>query len=250
MLGSLLTYQGIAPPFMEAEHRLVSLLALAGATVLDIGANVGSYTLQLSRCVGPGGRVIAFEPVPDSARRLRRILRLVRASNVTVVQSAVTNERARAVLTPPARLLGGYDSQRIHLVQEAQSDRISVDTTTVDYEVTRRNLPSVTFIKCDVEGAEWLVFEGAQRTLLRFQPVILCEVEDRWSLRLGASRDMVLERLECLADYRPFVFERNRVIPLSSQTMTHNNILLVPGLSGQKADDLPPEHPLLGAVAR
>ena len=50
----------------EPEYQLLPTLVSPGDWVLDIGANVGHYTLELARLVGPQGRVIAFEPVPET----------------------------------------------------------------------------------------------------------------------------------------------------------------------------------------
>ena len=142
-----------------------------GGTVLDVGANIGLSALEFSRTAGPGGRVIAFEPHPDTAARLRANLDRNGAANVEIVQSAVGaapgtitfNESADATLSSasviPRNLVRSFD----------------VPLTTVDLAWAEAGRPFVAVLKIDVEGGELAVLQGAGELLARDHPAILLE---------------------------------------------------------------------------
>ena len=83
------------------ETREIDLLCSfvkPGDCVLDVGANIGLYSLALSRAVGPSGRVIAVEPDPDNLALLRRNLQANGCTNVTVVEEALGDEAKEVLL--------------------------------------------------------------------------------------------------------------------------------------------------------
>ena len=142
------------------EYEALRKVVHPGATVLDVGANVGAYTLLFALWTGPAGRVIAFEPAPASAAALRRQLQLNGlASRVEVVQSAV----AGAVGTASFASDGSSGANAL-ATNAATGHLITVETTSLDAFCASRSVhPDV--IKIDVEGAELDVLRGARRTL-------------------------------------------------------------------------------------
>lgn len=143
----------------------------AGGTVLDVGANIGLSALEFARTAGSQGKVIAFEPHPDTAARLRGNLDRNGIGNVEIVQAAVGaapgtvtfNESADATLSSatlvPRNLVRSFD----------------VPLTTVDLTWAAVGKPSVSALKIDVEGGELAVLQGATELLARDHPVILLE---------------------------------------------------------------------------
>jgi FkbM family methyltransferase len=152
-----------------------------GATVVDVGANIGFYTLLLSQLVTNSGRVLAFEPMPVGLERLRTNLRLNAVRNVDVREQAVaaTNGTARFFLGPPEHT----SISSLHRIEDAEA--INVDCTTLDAALG--GYPRVDFLKVDVEGAEADVLNGAIETLKRGVPYIIGEVSSSdWPPRLIA----------------------------------------------------------------
>jgi hypothetical protein len=74
------------------RHVFVSHLR-EGMTVMDVGANLGLYSLLISRAVGPSGKVYAFEPVPEIFARLKEHIALNNATNVIPVPIALSDEK-------------------------------------------------------------------------------------------------------------------------------------------------------------
>ena len=167
-LGTLVLFHGGYEDREIAE--LCKYIPPAG-TVLDVGANIGLSALEFSRTAGPAGRVIAFEPHPDTAARLRTNLDRNGAANVEIVQSAVGsapgtitfNESADATLSSasviPRNLVRSFE----------------VPLTTVDLAWAEASKPLVSVLKIDVEGGELAVLQGAGELLARDHPAILLE---------------------------------------------------------------------------
>lgn len=219
---------GIIPPGLEAEHRVVPRFVRPGQVVFDIGANVGAYTWQMARLVGDEGHVYAFEPYPESARRLRYLARRLGARNVTVVECAVTDQVSKVFLSRPAPGVGGVYDAMVHLRTPAEAGLLEVPTTTIDTAAAALGRAGPSFIKCDAEGAEWMVFEGGRRTLSEVRPTVLCEVEDRWAGRYGHTRDEVIRQVSQLGRSAPWVYERSILVPLLRAQGNHNVVLFLP----------------------
>jgi FkbM family methyltransferase len=150
---------------------------------LDIGGNCGLYSLSVARHF-PKSHSYCFEPVPTSRALLCANAQHNGLTNqITVVGQALGDE------SKSVRMTASYSAMD-HLVVGKASDELSpliieVPMTTVDNFVTERSLGRVDFIKCDVEGAELLVFKGAQKALASFHPPILLEIEARHTERFG-----------------------------------------------------------------
>lgn len=130
-----------------------------GQTAIDIGANVGLYTLLFARQVGPCGRVVAFEPGPLSFGLLKANVEVNRYRNVTVENMAVTNRKGSVDLFV---CLDGESDNRITGAQGNREKR-PVACTSIDRYWPRGQ--SVDYIKIDVQGAEPLVIDGMKRVL-------------------------------------------------------------------------------------
>lgn len=158
----------------EPEEATIKPLILPRHTVLDIGANFGVFTKLFSRLVGPDGRVIAFEPVPQTFRTLTAGVRKYRLRNVQAVNKAVSDHLGTAMMEVPSyKGNKGDNLYESHIVNAPDSnDAFTVETITVD----SLELPSVNFMKIDVEGHELEVLHGSVGTLQRCRPTLMVEV--------------------------------------------------------------------------
>jgi FkbM family methyltransferase len=172
--GSALAFAiGNAEPPLQAALRGA---VHRGATVWDIGANIGFYTLLACRLVGPTGSIQAFEPVPDNAAAIRHNLAINGLTQVTVSEMAIADTPGRGTM-----LVSGYSafsrlaSTSVPAEVEACLD---VELESVDHLIAERGYPVPDVVKIDVEGAELQVLDGMRTTIARHHPVILCEVHD------------------------------------------------------------------------
>lgn len=160
----------------SAVDALQSLI-LPGTTAYDIGAHVGYLSLVAAQCVGPQGRIIAFEPLPLNLRYLRAHLRANHIRNVQVVEACVSDRAGQATFDC------GKGTGRGHLVQDSGGH---TPVLSIDEEVQAGRLPPPQFIKMDVEGAEFLALQGARHTLSQHRPTVLLSVHSE-DLRRSCS---------------------------------------------------------------
>ena len=141
----------------------------AGSTVVDVGANVGEYSLLASRAVGPMGRVISIEPNPDARTRMRRHLDLNHIDNVELLEFAAGAVPGVGLLKVPDDIALGS------LRDDAVGTALPVDIRTIDSVLTRSEFGRVSAMKIDVEGWENDVVRGAEQSLSRDMPVVMYE---------------------------------------------------------------------------
>ena len=199
-----------------AETLFCERALRSGDVAVDVGANIGLYTLLFSRLVGPAGCVHAFEPAPDNARRLRVNLLLNEAENVELRESAVFSRGGTVTLNLFDPRLGPWHSLgRPELPDPFERgktitpiDAIEVEAVTLDEYASVARLDRITLLKIDVEGAEPDVLSGAAELLQRRAiEAILFEVSLPQSAVLGHDPT---EPFELLAR---FGYETRRIEP-------------------------------------
>jgi FkbM family methyltransferase len=163
----------------------------AGAVVLDVGANLGAYTLLFGQWVGAEGRVFAFEPAPEARCGLERHVALNGMHDRIVV-------RPEAMAAAPGvarfRAAGPQGDNRI---TEDESGAIDVATTSIDAFCGERHLRP-DFIKVDVEGAELDVLKGARDTIAAAGPALglYIEMHPQLWVAFGTSQAEIEQELE------------------------------------------------------
>jgi len=163
-----------------------------GATALDIGANVGAYSLLLGLWAGQDGRVFAFEPAADAFDGLTRHIRLNRLEAVVRPVAAAVGDRE----TTARLLLAGTAGESRLAVDADTQPSTSVAMTSIDAFCAQHQL-APDFIKIDVEGWELAVLRGARQTIKARGRALALFVEMHPSIwpSLGISRDDVLKEL-------------------------------------------------------
>ena len=164
--------------FEAAEILFVKKYLQPGMTVLDIGAHHGLYTLLASKRVGANGKVVAFEPSPRELKQLRRNVLLNFSFNVHIEPLALGKEPSDAVLHVVQGGEDGCNSLRPPVVS-SPTRPVRVKVAPLDEFLHRARIPTVDFVKLDVEGAELDVLKGAEKLLHGgARPVFLVEVYD------------------------------------------------------------------------
>jgi len=212
-----------------AEIGFMQLLPLAGRTVIDIGANKGVYCYWLSQAVGSSGRVIAFEPQPELEKHLASVVDCFSLFNVELVPCALSAQAGEALLY---RRVAGAGDASFEAMPGGES--VNVRCTTLDDYAADSGLNSVAYIKCDVEGHELAVMQGAEQLLKRYAPVLQVECHHR-----EAAQGDLFAFLSGLG-YEGFFLQDGQRIPCGEfdrhacrkTTTDHRNYLFVPAGSG------------------
>jgi FkbM family methyltransferase len=166
----------------EIEFPLLDHWVAAGDWALDIGANVGHYTVQMARLVGPEGRVIAFEPVPATFELLASNTARFKA-NVTLMNVGVGKETHMTSMSIPKYASGLDNYYKAHMTD--QDTGLQVMCMKID----EMRLPHpVAMVKIDAEGCDWDVLKGMCDLLQRDRPTIL--IENRSADVAGYLQDM------------------------------------------------------------
>jgi FkbM family methyltransferase len=166
--------------FEPRTLKLYAKLVKQGATVLDIGANVGAHTLPLAELVGPQGRVIAFEPTRYALEKMRANIALNTdlTNRIALCQAMLVADDSKTLTRQVYSswpLFGKSDTLHAqHRGQLMETD--GATAVTLDRAVSDMKLSRIDFIKLDVDGQEPAVLAGAKKTLSTYQPPILLEL--------------------------------------------------------------------------
>ena len=161
----------------RTHQRLIGALLghlPSGGVAIDAGANIGIFTANFSRAVGPSGRVIAIEMMPETASSLRQTIALNDLGNVELTEMALSDVAGK-VLNIGMPDASHFGQASIIRNLDGGGRSIAVTTTTLD-DVTM-GLEQVHVMKMDLEGAELLALRGATRTL-QITDAILYEVAE------------------------------------------------------------------------
>ncbi len=170
--------------FESTELALVTKFLKPGMGVVDIGANIGLYTIAAFKAVGINGTVIAFEPSAESLGRLRANLSLNQVTSVELIKKAVAD--CACPDTMIKRDCGYRDGDRYLATRKVENvparakpddtgDSELVPVTSLDhyFYVERGGCPKIDFLKMDIEGGEYAVFRGAKRFLQENQDAVM-----------------------------------------------------------------------------
>jgi FkbM family methyltransferase len=142
-----------------------------GQTVVDVGGHIGAFALMAARRVGPAGRVIVFEPSPDSLRLLRRNLERNDVPWVRLHETALAEKDGTTLLYTAA---DGVDNPAADSLVESEGRRpVTVTVRTLDAELASEGVGVVDHLKIDVEGAELRVLDGGPKALAAARRVVM-----------------------------------------------------------------------------
>jgi FkbM family methyltransferase len=166
-LGELIDLALYLQQFEPDVRAAIRRITKPGMTVLDIGANVGAHTLLFSALTGSTGRVVAFEPTDFGYRKLEKNVSLNPNLAVELVHMALADRTARQQQVD-FRASWQTDGRRV--------DGLStVDMIRLDEWADAHDLTRVDVIKLDVDGYEYPVLVGGQKTIARTRPTFIIE---------------------------------------------------------------------------
>lgn len=146
-----------------------------GMVFYDLGANIGFFSLLAARLVGSQGRVFSFEPDAEVAARLRRNVEHNGFSNTTVVEAGIWSASKTVWFVPADTTSPDRGTGRI--MTTAETAGVPIRCIALDDFI--QTAPPPDAIKCDVEGAEVEVLNGAEELLRSQHPLIICEIHSR-----------------------------------------------------------------------
>lgn len=130
-----------------------------GDTVLDIGANIGYFTLIAAKIAGDKGKVYAFEPEKTNFSVLKKNVEINKYKNIVLIQKAVSNKNGKTSFYLDKKDLGKHSLFNLDKGERIEIEIVKLDDYFKDYK------GKIDFIKMDIQGAEWLAIDGMSSLL-------------------------------------------------------------------------------------
>jgi FkbM family methyltransferase len=207
------------------ETRVMDLLSEGATQILDVGANIGWFSIRFAKRA-PGSQVHAFEPLPVSYAFLQRNIAIngvadrVRSYNYGLSDVSGSFD---FFLVPS----GGTNASLANVAAATDAKRVVGLTLTLDQWCCNQQVRP-DFIKCDVEGAELLVFRGGRQTLSAHCPVVFAELLRKWSKPFGYHPNDMLAYFTEL-DYECFAIGQSgvrRIFVVTDETPETNYVFI------------------------
>lgn len=199
--------------FENREINWINSRLREGDVFIDVGGNVGLFSIPAAKAVGPSGRVLTFEPVAHNAHMIE-LSAIINGLDdiVDVCRQPAGGEAGTPVVLETPLSDGAYTYMR----ESVETDNASkVLTTTIDAELQARGITKVRAIKIDVEGAEYQVLRGAKQLLGNPQcapDYVVLELVPHYLKRFGDTIDAITNTL-AEAGYAPHQLTKGELEP-------------------------------------
>lgn len=170
-----------------------------GSWTIDVGANIGMFSLRFARWTTNNGRVIAIEPETANFASLQR-----RLAATAVGRNVIALQAVAAETTGVLRLQVNPDHPGDHRIGVTG---VPIPAVSLDDLLAEHGHPTVSLIKIDVQGAETRVLRGATGVLARCRPALFVEVDDA-ALRIQQSSADELVQFLAAHGYLPYRLAR------------------------------------------
>lgn len=200
--------------FEPAESRMMEKLFEGKKTFYDIGANIGWHSITLSSRFR-NSIFHCFEPIPATYQELTKNINLNSLSNITTHNIAISDTNANHNFYYYQSCSG--NASAVNLTKRSDIDIIECQQVTLDHFSEHQNLPPPDFIKCDVEGAELMVFKGAGKTLKKHKPIVMAEILRKWSKQYNYNPNEIFS-LFAEIGYRAFTTNGMNLFPFQEMT--------------------------------
>ncbi len=182
-----------------------------GDVFIDIGANVGYYSLLAGKLLGNQGKVIAFEPNPLIYNHLSRNIQINNLGDViTTFQSAVGEQLGKLNIYRSKGNWSGITS-RFKYSDLLDDSSLEVPMVTLDEIVIQEKFEKVSLIKLDIEGGELLALKGSRETLKTYSPDIIAEVSPKLLNEVGVEPKEIFQFLWDL-EYRAYSIQKSEYV--------------------------------------
>ncbi|OEZ99885.1 FkbM family methyltransferase [Duganella sp. HH101] len=212
--------------YEKEEATMMENLVADGDNFFDIGANIGWYALNIAAS-RRATTVYAFEPIPTTYGHLSTNLALNASANILPHNFGLSEQAGEFTFYYPPE--GSGNASAVNLtgrddVRTARCEVRTLDAYTADTGVR------VDFIKCDVEGAELLVFKGGFETIKRDLPIVLSEILRKWSAKFNYNPNEIFALFRSVG-YEVYTAEGGRLVrfgEMDEHTIPTNYFFLHP----------------------
>lgn len=209
----------------ESEELAMQLKLMNGCnTVFDVGANFGWYSMHVASAM-PDAKIHSFEPFENTCCYLRKNVELNKLGNIQINNFGLSNSIGKQTFYVDPKL--SVNASLTNLTDGDNVASLVCDFTTMD-EYCNRVSSYPDFIKCDVEGAELLVYEGSKEVLMIGKPIVFSEMLRKWTAKFGYHPNNIIELFNGLG-YGCFIIKGGcleKILEVTEATIETNFVFL------------------------
>jgi FkbM family methyltransferase len=201
--------------------ELLPQLVKPNSEVIDIGANYAYFTERLSVLVGEKGNVIAFEPIPFTYDIAAAVLKKLELKNFTLYKKGVGEKDEKVTFRIPKQDFGAFSAGQSHIAKRnnnfdnrekyykfQKEETVECEIISID-DFLLPSLKNVSFVKMDIEGAEYFALKGMKKTLDKFRPVIYIEIQHFFLEGFGVTIKQMTDLIKDYG-YKIFAYEQTK----------------------------------------
>ena len=196
---------------------IVSIPFESGDVVIDVGANIGWYSVLIDALSPPNVKIYAFEPEPLNFKLLKENLKLNKASKVIPIRKALGEKRGIVKMF----LYPTKNSGRHSLIPMYNYGSVSVEMITLDDFAKENEINKIKLLKIDVEGYEYMVLKGAENIIESIDFIILEMVPD-YMKKGEISIDEFVSFIASLK-FKTFIITENGLEEVNPESLIHIN---------------------------
>lgn len=197
-----------------------------GDIVFDIGTNIGWYSLHLA-AKNQKSTIYSFEPIPNTFSQLKDNIELNSITNINLNNIALSNSDIPLEFFYNPKQTGASSSKNITGNEDLK--KIECKSQLLDVFCVQNNITKIDFIKCDVEGAELFVFEGAIKTIEKYKPIVFTEILRKWSSVFDYHPNDIIQLFSTI-NYSCFVLTKDlkfkRIDKIDENTLETNFVFI------------------------
>lgn len=178
-----------------------------GGIMWDVGANLGWYTLNVCKKF-ENMESHAFEPVRETYLQMAHNVEINKLKNCRLYNIGLSDENKQEQFYYNTVSSGA--SSLVNLREDESTKVVECSFERADDFAVRNHIMGMDFVKCDVEGAELLVYRGGIETIKKYKPVIFSEMLRKWSARFHYHPNLIIELFESLG-YQCFVIGEGKL---------------------------------------
>ena len=197
-----------------------------GDYFLDIGANIGGFSLVASKLVGDNGKVFAFEAVKHIKRRLDDNIKRNKLKNITVIKGAVFDKNTELELFLSNKKNSGMSSILRHTNESGLKE--TVMGIRIDDFFKNEKIPKIKLIKLDIEGAEINAIAGMAETLSRYKPLVLMEISDGIISNSSYEKESIFTLMKTFNYSCQSIDKQGNIIKIKENKAGYHNYLFTP----------------------
>ena len=221
----------------EPELEIIPVAVRQGECTIDIGANMGLFSYHMSKAVGDGGKVYAFEPLPYTYEIFKQVIKALDRRNIELTTKGCGERAERITFNVPVNPNGSIvtglthmgkrddsrNGQQEHVGFEKSMD-VECDVIVIDDFLP--DVKNVSLIKCDIEGADLFALRGASKIIERDHPTVIVEINP-WFLEGFGLTTADIVGFFGDRGYSVYRYEHGRLHPVPVEKIDKDNFVFV-----------------------